>query len=208
MLLRSLPRAGHWRSSTSTCLSPARTTASLTRSFQSTVRSPAAVFDHSQQRHEPSLTSTTTRESRPAHAISNPTLAGIEKRWEKMPPQEQAVLWMQLRDRMKVDWHEMTLQEKKVAWWISFGPHGPRAETPPGEWGRVFLYTGIGCAISVVLFMFIHSFARPPPRTMTKEWQEATNEYLKAEKSNPIYGISSEGYSGKGYVQSKPEKKQ
>ena len=52
--------------------------------------------------------------SRQAHAISNPTLANIEKRWEEMPPQEQADLWMQLRDRMKVDWHEMTLQEKKA----------------------------------------------------------------------------------------------
>jgi hypothetical protein len=30
---------------------------------------------------------------------------------------------------------------------------------------------------------------------------------LQKEKSNPIYGISSEGYSGPGYVQSKPEKK-
>lgn len=48
------------------------------------------------------------------HAISNPTLAGIEKRWEAMPPQEQAELWMQLRDRMKVDWHQLTLQEKKA----------------------------------------------------------------------------------------------
>jgi hypothetical protein len=48
------------------------------------------------------------------HAIANPTLAGIEKRWEEMPPQEQAELYMQLRDRMKVDWHEMTLQEKKA----------------------------------------------------------------------------------------------
>jgi cytochrome c oxidase subunit 4 len=48
------------------------------------------------------------------HAISNPTLASIEKRWEGMPPQEQAELWMQLRDRMKVDWHQMTLQEKKA----------------------------------------------------------------------------------------------
>lgn len=48
------------------------------------------------------------------HAISNPTLAGIEKRWEEMPPQEQAELWMALRDRMKTDWHEMTLQEKKA----------------------------------------------------------------------------------------------
>jgi len=48
------------------------------------------------------------------HAISNPTLAGIEKRWEGMPPQEQAELWMSLRDRMKVDWHQMTLHEKKA----------------------------------------------------------------------------------------------
>ena len=48
------------------------------------------------------------------HAISNPTLAGIEKRWETLPPQEQADLWMQLRDRMKTDWHQLTLQEKKA----------------------------------------------------------------------------------------------
>lgn len=31
-----------------------------------------------------------------------------------MPPQEQAELWMALRDRMKTDWHELTLQEKKA----------------------------------------------------------------------------------------------
>jgi cytochrome c oxidase subunit 4 len=31
-----------------------------------------------------------------------------------MPPQEQAELWMQLRDRMKTDWSELTLQEKKA----------------------------------------------------------------------------------------------
>ncbi len=48
------------------------------------------------------------------HAISNPTLAGIEKRWEQMPPQDQAELWMQLRDRMKTNWHELTWQEKKA----------------------------------------------------------------------------------------------
>jgi len=194
-----------------------------------------------------------------------------------MPPQEQAELWMQLRDRMKVDWHEMTMQEKKagtipdshncelkgvwlatqclyatqplyenaleyyissktkltssVAWWIAFGPHGPRAETPPGEWTKVFLYTAVGIAASGVLFYAVHSNARPQPRTMTKEWQEATNEYLKVrhplaftdhwlspyvlwlltylvqkERSNPIYGISSEGYTGKGHVQSKSAK--
>ncbi len=48
------------------------------------------------------------------HAISNPTLANIEKRWEGMPLQEQAELWMALRDRMKENWKELTLQEKKA----------------------------------------------------------------------------------------------
>lgn len=61
------------------------------------------------------------------HAIANPTLVGIEKRWEGMPPQEQAELWMQLRDRMKVDWKELTLQEKKAGMlfpWIDLPPGG------------------------------------------------------------------------------------
>lgn len=47
-------------------------------------------------------------------AISNPTLANIEKRWEDMPLPEQADLWVALRDRMKGDWTELTLQEKKA----------------------------------------------------------------------------------------------
>lgn len=54
------------------------------------------------------------QQTRQAHAISNPTLANIEKRWEAMPPQEQADLWMALRDRMSADWNELTLQEKKA----------------------------------------------------------------------------------------------
>jgi cytochrome c oxidase subunit 4 len=53
-------------------------------------------------------------QQRQAHAISNPTLADIEKRWEGMPPQEQADLWMALRDRMKANWAELTVQEKKA----------------------------------------------------------------------------------------------
>lgn len=34
-----------------------------------------------------------------------------------MPPQEQAELWMALRDRMKVDWNQLTSQEKKAGTW-------------------------------------------------------------------------------------------
>ena len=70
----------------------------------------------------PSATKALLRSASPAlatraastHAISNPTLANIEKRWESMPMQEQAELWMALRDRMKDSWHELTLNEKKA----------------------------------------------------------------------------------------------
>jgi len=140
-----------------------------------------------------------------AHAISNPTLANIEKRWEGMPPQEQADLWMALRDRMKVDWNELTLQEKKAAYYIAFGPHGPRAAPPAGENVKILLYTLIGVGASAAIFGTIRFFARPAPHTMNKEWQEATNEYLKEQNVEPISGISSEGYKGPGQVQSPPK---
>ncbi|KAL5114207.1 Cytochrome c oxidase subunit 5B, mitochondrial [Pleosporales sp. CAS-2024a] len=136
-----------------------------------------------------------------SHAISNPTLANIEKRWEDMPPQEQADLWMSLRDRMKVDWKELTLQEKKAAYYIAFGPHGPRRPPPPDEGRNVFFISaGVICAAFAV-FAFTRMFASPiRPRTMTKEWQEATEEYMKAQGTEPITG-----YKGM-MVQSKSEK--
>jgi len=150
----------------------------------------------------------TTTASPSAHPLSNPTLANIEKRWENMPPQEQAELWMALRDRMTASWKDLTLQEKKAAYWIAFGPHGPRAGTPPGEGLRVFYGVLLGLGATTVIFGLIRALAGPAPATMTKEYQEATNEYLKGQNSEPITGISSEGYRGPGYVQSKPAKPQ
>lgn len=104
MYLRSLPRAAKAATGSSS-----QQLATSARCYQTSAARLAPTF--SAVHHAP-LTSQS--QSRGAHAISNPTLAGIEKRWEGMPPQEQAELWMQLRDRMKVDWHEMTLQEKKA----------------------------------------------------------------------------------------------
>ncbi|KAH7118001.1 mitochondrial cytochrome c oxidase-like protein subunit V [Dendryphion nanum] len=131
---------------------------------------------------------TQQQQVRQAHAISNPTLANIEKRWEDMPPQEQADLWMSLRDRMKTDWKELTLQEKKAAYYIAFGPHGPRRPSPPDEGRKVFLLSAAVIGAAVAVFSFTRLFANPVrPRTMTKEWQEASEEYLKA-SSEPITG--------------------
>ncbi|KAH7366712.1 cytochrome c oxidase polypeptide V [Plectosphaerella cucumerina] len=145
------------------------------------------------------------RRAATTHAISNPTLANIEKRWESMPLQEQAELWMSLRDRMKGPWNELTLQEKKAAYWIAFGPHGPRAQAPPGEGSRVFFGTAIAVGASLALFGTTRLFAGSPPPTMNKEWQEAANEKLVEQRSDPLTGISSDFYTGKGQVQSPPK---
>ena len=66
-----------------------------------------------------------------------------------------------------------------AAYWIAFGPHGPRALPPPDETFKVVTYTIAGVAAAVVLMFIVKQFARPPPSTMNKEWEEQTNEYLK-----------------------------
>lgn len=122
-----------------------------------------------------------------------------------MPLQEQADLWMALRDRMKENWNELTIQEKKAAYWIAFGPHGPRAVDPPGSNARVAWGVVMGLAASFTIFAIIRAFAKPAPATMSKEYQEAANEMLKQQKADPITGITSEGYTGRGQVQSPPK---
>ena len=120
MLLRSLPRAAP-RAPAMSSLSCTRNTTGIVRTYQSAARPSSTIFQASQQPPQ----APSTQQSRSAHAIANPTLAGIEKRWEAMPPQEQAELWMQLRDRMKVDWHELTLQEKKAGTFPVHSSHLP-----------------------------------------------------------------------------------
>ncbi|KFH44223.1 Cytochrome c oxidase polypeptide-like protein [Hapsidospora chrysogenum ATCC 11550] len=145
------------------------------------------------------------RRAESTHAISKPTLANIEKRWEGMPLQEQADLWMALRDRMKGNWKELTVQEQKAAYWIAFGPHGPRAVDPPGTNAKIFWGTVAGLAVSFSIFGIIRYFAKPAPHTMNKEWQEASNELLIQQRADPFTGVTAENYKGPGMVQSPPK---
>lgn len=89
----------------------------------------ATICQASRQPATTSLIARAAASTSSTHAISNPTLANIEKRWEGMPLQEQAELWMALRDRMKEDWHDLTPKEKKAGESYQTSPR-PAAEAP------------------------------------------------------------------------------
>jgi hypothetical protein len=66
-----------------------------------------------------------------------------------------------------------------IAYWIAFGPHGPRAVDPPGTNARVAWGVAIGLGVSFAVFGLIRAMAKPAPYTMTKEYQEQANEHLR-----------------------------
>ncbi|OJT06106.1 Cytochrome c oxidase polypeptide 5, mitochondrial [Trametes pubescens] len=139
-----------------------------------------------------------------ASAESVVPLSNVEAMWERLSADEQAVVHQQLEELQKRDWKTLTVDEKKAAYYVAFGPHGPRAPVDaPGASTKIVLgVTGLVVAAGAV-FYAIRAAAPPPPRTITKEWEEATNERAIEMKINPISGITSEGYSGPGFVTQK-----
>ncbi|KAF8263572.1 cytochrome c oxidase subunit IV-domain-containing protein [Lactarius quietus] len=140
--------------------------------------------------------STTTVSAASAIPLSN-----VEAQWATLNSSEQAAVHQQLEELQQKDWKTLSLAEKKAAYYVAFGPHGPRAPvSPPGTTVKVVAGVGVLIATAGLIYGGIRSVAPPPPRTITKEWEEASNERAKELKINPITGISSEGYSGKGFV--------
>ncbi|KAF9166810.1 Cytochrome c oxidase subunit 5A [Actinomortierella ambigua] len=136
-----------------------------------------------------------------ASTASEVPLTNLELRWNRLSAQEQASLSKQLEQLQAGDWSKMTVDQKKAAYWVSFGPHGARAPlTGPNHGLKVFAGTATVLAVTTALFMWIRSKGGERPSTLSKEWQEASNEYARENKINPITGVASEGYKGKGFV--------
>ncbi|KAI0780475.1 cytochrome c oxidase subunit IV family, partial [Trametes elegans] len=128
-------------------------------------------------------------------------LSNVEALWERLSADEQATIHQQLEEIQKRDWKTLTVDEKKAAYYVAFGPHGPRAPIdPPGSVPKIVLGVAGLLATAGALFYGIRASAPAPPKTINKEWEEATNERARELKINPISGVSSEGYSGPGYV--------
>ncbi|KAF9906941.1 Cytochrome c oxidase subunit 5A [Lobosporangium transversale] len=128
-------------------------------------------------------------------------LTNLELRWKTLSAQEQGSLAKHLEQIQAGDWTKMTLEQKKAAYWVAFGPHGARTPlTGPNHGLKVAAGTAGVLAAATALFLWIRSKGSEKPTTTTKEWQEASNEYARANKINPITGISSENYKGDGFI--------
>ncbi|KAJ3737333.1 cytochrome c oxidase subunit IV-domain-containing protein [Lentinula guzmanii] len=129
-------------------------------------------------------------------------LSNVEAQWEKMSSEEKSTAHEQLEEIMKKDWKQLSLDEKKAAYYVAFGPHGPRAPvSKPGDGLKIFAGTAALIGVTGIIYYVIRVFSPAPPRTINKEWQEASNQRALEQKMNPITGIASEGYAGKGFVQ-------
>jgi len=129
-------------------------------------------------------------------------LSNVEAQWEKLSKEDQLIVHQQLEELQKKDWKTLSLDEKKAAYYVAFGPHGPRRPLhPPGSVLKIILGTAGSLAAAVGLYVLSRHYAGPPPRTLNKEWEEAANKRAIEMKLNPITGVSSEGYKGKGFVQ-------
>ncbi|KAG7666117.1 cox5 [[Candida] subhashii] len=124
-------------------------------------------------------------------ALSTAYLGNLETRWTSLPKQDQEALIEELKARMTLPWNELTSAEKKAAYYISFGAWGPRRPIyGPGDKQKVFWGVVGGIVASIVIFAGIKQLAAPAPHTMTREWQEKSDEYLKSKNANPFTGYS------------------
>lgn len=82
-------------------------------------------------------------------------------------------------------------QRSSIAYYIAFGPHGPRAVPDPREKWQVLKLFVYAMVASAGIFALIRMGARPPPSTMNQEWQEATNEYLRVSFVVQVLGSGS-----------------
>ncbi|KAK9458573.1 Cox5b/Cox5a [Lipomyces oligophaga] len=122
-------------------------------------------------------------------AIATPLIIDLPARWEKLPVSEQVDITVKIWERQKADWTDLTLDEKRASFYISYGPWGPRKPMhSTTDYYKIYGGIVLGLAVSAAVFATARSFAGPVPHTMTKEWQEASDKLYKDGLTEPFSG--------------------
>ena len=123
-----------------------------------------------------------------------------------MCEEEREDIVSQLAQRQKGSWKELTEAEKKAAWYISYGAWGPRKPIhPPGSGKMIFGGVFGVLAGAGVLYGLARYFSEGMPKTMSKEWQEASNEILKEKNANPLSGYDQVQSPSRGLPETEEE---
>ncbi|GAA5991980.1 hypothetical protein JCM5350_001865 [Sporobolomyces pararoseus] len=130
-------------------------------------------------------------------SVAPVALNNIEASWKTLTPAEQEQTFKHLEELQKKDWKELSLDEKKASYYVAFGPHGPR-EPIQAEAGKTIAGVAAAVAVGGIIFYALRKGGAETPKTVSKEWQEASNEMLKEQKSDPFTGVTSKDYKGKG----------
>ncbi|KAJ3154071.1 Cytochrome c oxidase subunit 5A [Geranomyces michiganensis] len=136
--------------------------------------------------------STIARANHSSAAIAPAALAQIETRWAKLPECEQGAIADALAVKQKGDWKNMSLEEKRAAYWIAYGPYGARSPRDPAMKWKVLLWSATFSAAAVGIWAYWTSAVVPELRTQTPEWQEETERRSIELKQNPFTGAYAE----------------
>lgn len=124
-------------------------------------------------------------------AISKASITNLENRWEHMPATEKDDLVTKLTERQKLPWNQLTDSEKQAAWYISYGAWGPRRPVlTKSENYYVLKGVLLGLAIAFGSFAWIRQYGGEDVKSLNKEWQLKSDEYLKSKNANPWGGYS------------------
>ncbi|KAJ3199548.1 Cytochrome c oxidase subunit 5A [Entophlyctis luteolus] len=119
-----------------------------------------------------------------ASAIS---IANIETRWGKLPEAEQGAIADRIAVAEKGDWKNMSLEEKRAAYYIAYGAHGARNPKDPNLTKAVMAWSSVFFALSVGMYFYWET-QKPVIRTMTPEWKAAEDARAIELKQNPFSG--------------------
>lgn len=127
----------------------------------------------------------------------------IELSWENLSLADQHGIHAVLQEKQRGAWTSMSLAERKAIYHISFGEYGPRERLwKAGDVRRMLVGTAIGVLSTIGLWAaFRMAPGKEKPHTMTREYQEKMNAFDIEHNMDPITGINSKGYKGKGHIQ-------
>ncbi|KAJ3415973.1 Cytochrome c oxidase subunit 5A [Chytridiales sp. JEL 0842] len=118
------------------------------------------------------------------------SLSQIETRWGKLPEAEQGAIADKLSAVQKGDWKKMTLDEKRAAYFIAYGPYGARSPSDPALKWSVAAWSTVFVGLAAGLWVYTSSM-KPKLRTMTPEWKAEEERISIEEKQNPYKGAYS-----------------